>query len=66
MADGPVTDGVAFPEGGDGRRSTTATGRAVFADSARAVDPALAARLFAEAMDRVAARGRELAEALAT
>ncbi len=45
MADGPVTDGVAFPEGGDGRRSTTATGRAVFADSARAVDPALAARI---------------------
>lgn len=38
-------DGVCFPEGGDGRRSTTATGRAIFADSARRVDPALAARI---------------------
>ena len=33
--------GVAFPEV-DGRRSTTATGRGVFADAARTVDPALA------------------------
>ena len=40
-----MTDGVCFPEGGDGRRSTTATGRAVFADSVRRVDPALAARI---------------------
>ena len=39
------SEGVTFPEGGDGRRSTTATGRAVFADSVRAVDPALAARI---------------------
>ena len=38
-------DGVAFPEGGDGRRSTSATGRAVFADSVRNVDPAIAARI---------------------
>ena len=38
-------DGVCFPQGGDGRRSTGATGRAVFADSARAVDPELAARI---------------------
>ncbi len=47
MADGPgsTTDGVVFPEGGDGRRSTTATGRAVFADAARTADPALAARI---------------------
>ena len=47
MADGPAstTDGVVFPEGGDGRRSTSATGRAIFADSARSVDPALAARI---------------------
>jgi hypothetical protein len=40
-----MTDGVAFPEGGDGRRSTSATGRAVFADSVRTVDPATAARI---------------------
>ena len=39
------SEGVSFPEGGDGRRSTTATGRAVFADSVRRVDPALAARI---------------------
>ena len=38
-------DGVSFPEGGDGRRSTTGTGRAVFADAARRVDPQLAARI---------------------
>ncbi len=47
MADGArsSTEGVAFPEGGDGRRSTSATGRAVFADSIRGVDPVLAARI---------------------
>ena len=47
MADGARSsiEGVAFPQGGDGRRSTSATGRAVFADSVRAVDPALAARI---------------------
>jgi hypothetical protein len=39
------TEGVAFPEGGDGRRSTSATGRAIFADSVRSVDPAIAARI---------------------
>lgn len=37
--------GVSFPTGAQGRRSTTATGRAIFADSVRAVDPALAARI---------------------
>lgn len=37
--------GVAFPEGGDGRRSTSATGRAIFADCVREVDPALSARI---------------------
>lgn len=38
-------DGVCFPLGGDDRRSTSATGRAIFADSIRAVDPAIAARI---------------------
>jgi hypothetical protein len=38
-------DGVCFPQGGDGRRSTGATGRAIFADSARGVDAALAERI---------------------
>lgn len=47
MAEGArsSTEGVAFPEGGDGRRSTSATGRAIFADSVRNVDPAIAARI---------------------
>lgn len=39
------SEGVAFPQGGDGRRSTSATGRAVFADSIRRTDPAVAARI---------------------
>ena len=46
----PATDdttGVAFPSVG-GSRSTTETGRAVFADAARAVDPALADSISAE------------------
>ena len=38
-------EGVSFPRGGDGRRSTQATGRAVFADCVRVVDPTLAARI---------------------
>lgn len=38
-------EGVCFPLGGDDRRSTSATGRAIFADSIRAVDPAIAARI---------------------
>ena len=38
-------DGVCFPQGGDGRSSTGATGRAIFADSARGVDAALAERI---------------------
>ena len=37
--------GVVFPRGEDGRRSTTATGRAVWADAVRDVDPGLAARI---------------------
>lgn len=37
--------GVNFPQGGDHKRSTTATGRAIFADSVRVIDPALAARI---------------------
>ena len=36
---------MSFPEGGDGRRSTTGTGRAIFADSVRRIDPDLAARI---------------------
>ena len=40
-----TTVGVCFPEGGDGKRSTSATGRAIFADSVRNVDPTLAARI---------------------
>ena len=37
--------GVCFPRGGDGSRSTSATGRAIFADSVRSVDPGIAARI---------------------
>ena len=44
MAD-PRAEGVCFPQGGDGKRSTSATGRAIFADSVRQADPALAARI---------------------
>jgi hypothetical protein len=40
--------GIAFPLEHDGRRSTTATGRGVFADAARAVDRALADAIEAE------------------
>lgn len=36
---------MSFPEGADGQRSTQATGRAVFADCVREVDPVLAARI---------------------
>lgn len=39
------SEGVAFPQGVDGHRSTTATGRAVFADCIRGVDAGLAARI---------------------
>jgi hypothetical protein len=38
-------EGVGFPAGSDGRRSSATTGRAVWADAVRAVDPALAARI---------------------
>ena len=45
MNDDPATTrGVQFPEV-DGQRSTTATGRAVFADAARPIDPDLAERI---------------------
>jgi hypothetical protein len=37
--------GVVFPRGADGARSTTATGREVWADAVRPVDPDLAARI---------------------
>jgi hypothetical protein len=37
--------GVVFPLGEDGRRSTAATGRAVWAEAVRGVDDALAARI---------------------
>jgi hypothetical protein len=37
--------GVTFPAGGDGKRSTLATGRAIFADSVRDVDPELTDRI---------------------
>ena len=40
--------GVVFPRGQDGTRSTTATGRAVWADAVRPVDPDVAARIAAE------------------
>ncbi len=36
---------VTFPRGGDGKRSTTATGRAIFADSVREIDPPLSDRI---------------------
>ena len=39
------SSGVVFPRGEDGRRSTTATGRAVWADAVRGVDPVLAASI---------------------
>ena len=45
MASASDGEGVRFPEGGDGRRSTGATGRAIFADCVRNVDPALTARI---------------------
>ncbi len=37
--------GVLFPRGEDGRRSSAGTGRGVWADAVREVDPALAARI---------------------
>lgn len=38
-------EGVLFPAGDDGRRSTAATGRAVWADAVRGLDGALAGRI---------------------
>ncbi len=46
--DEPQQSGVVFPLGPDGRRSTTATGRAVWADAVREVDAPLAGRILAE------------------
>ena len=40
-----TSTGVNFPQGGDSARSTSATGRAIFADSIRSTDPAIAARI---------------------
>ena len=45
MASNQAVEGVCFPAGGDGERSTSATGRAIFADSVREIDPELAARI---------------------
>ena len=45
MASNQSPDGVCFPAGGDGERSTSATGRAIFADCVRAIDPDVAARI---------------------
>ena len=42
---GQANEGVSFPLGGDGKRSTSATGRAIFADSIRAIDGDVAARI---------------------
>lgn len=39
MADEDGQHGVVFPRSGDGRRSTSATGRAIVADALREVDP---------------------------
>lgn len=44
-SDDKMPDGVHFPSGGDGKRSTSATGRAIFADCARGVAPELADRI---------------------
>ena len=38
--DGDGTEGVVFPLSADGKRSTSALGRAVVADALRPVDPA--------------------------
>src|ERR1700691_4214066 len=38
--EGDATEGVVFPLSADGRRSTSAVGRAVVADALRPVDPA--------------------------
>lgn len=45
MAAKESPEGVCFPAGGDGERSTSATGRAIFADCVREIDPELAARI---------------------
>ncbi|GAB4483736.1 MAG: hypothetical protein OHK0044_33120 [Burkholderiaceae bacterium] len=44
-ADRDDDDGIVFPVGRDGRRSSSETGRAIFADALRAVNPAAAARV---------------------
>jgi len=45
MAAKESPEGVCFPAGGDGERSTSATGRAIFADCIREIDSDLAARI---------------------
>ena len=45
MASNQSPEGVCFPAGGDSERSTSATGRAIFADCVREIDPDLAARI---------------------
>ncbi len=44
-SDSQTPEGVCFPAGGDGKRSTSATGRAIFADCVRGVDSSLAERI---------------------
>jgi len=44
----PAANGLLFPESGDGDRSTTAAGKAIFADSIKAVSPDDAAAALAE------------------
>jgi len=45
LAEPAAGEGITFPSGGDGRVSSLATGRAIFADSVRDADAALAARI---------------------
>ena len=61
----PAVTGVAFPRTDGDKRSTTVTGRAVFADAARPVDARLAERIAAERdwHKRYLVHARELLEA---
>jgi len=45
LTEAEPSEGITFPAGGDGRVSSMATGRAILADSVRAADPQLAARI---------------------
>lgn len=64
---GDINEGVLFPEL-DGRRSTSATGRAIFADAARAADEQLAERISASSKwrDQYLVHVRDLTEVSAT